>query len=221
VTRLNAEAEIAANPWMTPGYQDLFRDEQRATAMHVLAENVVPGLLQTEAYARIINADDAVGVDVPGTYDDQASLRMRRKVILDELATMDHRARAQFVLTEAALRFKPEGMSNKVLALQAESIADMAEQGRVEVRVIPAEAQWPLNTRTITRYTVPVVGRPGASRRVLHVETGRSDSAIIPQGDIAFRGLIREVDRATSLALEPDASIPFLRQLGRNVLWGK
>jgi hypothetical protein len=216
VSRLNAQAEIRNNPWMADSYQSILRNEQRAVGMQVLAEQVLPALLQTEEYAVAINKDSRVGIDAPGTYDAQVRLRMARKGVLSELAKP-----ALFVVTEQALRFRPLGLDGRDYAAQMEQLAAAAEGPQVDVRALPAELydrkRW---NRMISRFRVPVLGRRSQFRDVLHVEMG-SDAAVISDGDVMFQGVADEIEAAKRMALPPEESAVFLRKLGGAVLRGQ
>jgi transcriptional regulator with XRE-family HTH domain len=115
------------------GLDALLRIEVGATRLRVFESQVVWALLQTEAYARAVLGVGAL-IDTEDEVEPRVELRMRRAQIL----TGEHPPVAACVLTEGALRQLVGGP--EVMAEQLRHIADLAEAGRVEVRVLPFDA---------------------------------------------------------------------------------
>ena len=124
--------------WWTP-YRDVFTGsyvalEDEASAMRLYCPELVPGLLQTEDYAR------AVIRAVRPSYDEESVERRvtarltRQKVLLDRVARPDLR----LVLNEAVLR-RLVGDA-PVMAAQLEALQDAAGQRRVALQVLPFSA---------------------------------------------------------------------------------
>jgi transcriptional regulator with XRE-family HTH domain len=91
----------------------------------------VPGLLQTQEYARALIT--AGGNDTPEQIDNRVRLRMVRR----ELLTHDDQVEFWCVLDEAAL-LRPVG-GRKVMQRQLEHLATMAELPNVTLQVLPLE----------------------------------------------------------------------------------
>ncbi|MGQ0778765.1 MAG: helix-turn-helix domain-containing protein [Pseudonocardiales bacterium] len=94
---------------------------------------VVPGILQTEAYIRAMHAtahprvtDDAV--------NKQAEVRLERRAILDQPDTT-----LSFILSESALR-RNIG-DGTIMRAQLIHLAEVAERPNVELQVLPFDAQ--------------------------------------------------------------------------------
>jgi transcriptional regulator with XRE-family HTH domain len=128
---------------------DSWNDFQRATSFEEMQQQVqqreaaartqcsflptmVPGLLQTAEYARLVFALS----DVTGQQDHAAAVQRRldrQRVLYDPSHTFE------FVLTEAALRWRPG--PPVVLVEQLDRIASLATLSNVTVGVVPMEAE--------------------------------------------------------------------------------
>ena len=124
--------------WWTP-YRDVFTGsyvalEDESSAMRLYCPELVPGLLQTEAYARAV-----IRAVRPG-YDDESVERRvtarltRQKVLLGRASPPD----LVVVLNEAVLR-RLVG-DRYVMAAQLEALQAAARQRRVALQVLPFSA---------------------------------------------------------------------------------
>ena len=125
--------------WWTP-YRDVFTGsyvalEDEASAMRLYCPELVPGLLQTEAYARAV-----IRAVRPG-YDDESVERRvtarltRQQVLLDRAAPPE----LVLVLNEAVLRRLVVG-DEHVMAAQLEALHTAAQERRVSLQVLPFRA---------------------------------------------------------------------------------
>jgi transcriptional regulator with XRE-family HTH domain len=116
-----------------PGWFQAWPDhESRARRLRSFALVVVPGLLQTEAYARAI-----LGTRVGATAEEvneAVAARLERQGILDR----EHPPELWVLLDEAALR-RPVG-SAEVVAKQLTALADAARRPHIVLQVIPLAA---------------------------------------------------------------------------------
>ncbi|MEV6685752.1 helix-turn-helix transcriptional regulator [Streptomyces sp. NPDC051130] len=107
--------------------------EAEAAAIRTYEPQVVPGLLQTPAYARAIIAGT-----IPHASDDQAAtrlqVRLRRQ---DRLTAPDNPLRLWAVLDEAALR-RVVG-SREVMREQLEHLNNLGDRPQITVQVLPHE----------------------------------------------------------------------------------
>ncbi|WP_340561919.1 helix-turn-helix domain-containing protein [Streptomyces sp. GSL17-111] len=123
LTRLHPLVLRYAYPtWFLP-YVELERD---ATSIKTFESQVVPGLLQTEDYARPLLASGR-----PDNLDDLVAARLSRQPILEE----DDRPRAWFVLDEQVLR-RPIG-GHQVMVRQLERLLAAGEEPRTVIQVVP------------------------------------------------------------------------------------
>ena len=111
-------------------FQNYLDLEQAAELIRTYEIQFVPGLLQTDAYARAVITLGHGGATTE-EIDRRADLRMARKQMLQR----DESPRLWAVLDEAVLR-RPIG-GREVLREQIESLLEMCEQPRVRLQVIP------------------------------------------------------------------------------------
>lgn len=124
--------------WWTP-YRDVFTGsyvalEDESSAMRLYCPELVPGLLQTEDYARAV-----IRAVRPG-YDDESVERRvtarlaRQKVLLDRASPPE----LMLVLNEAVLRRVVAGAD--VMAAQLRALAAAAERPQLTLQVLPFSA---------------------------------------------------------------------------------
>jgi transcriptional regulator with XRE-family HTH domain len=114
-------------------FQNYLDLEQAAELIRTYEIQFVPGLLQTDAYARAV-ITLGHGTATPEEIDRRADLRMARKQMLQR----DESPRLWAVLDEAVLR-RPIG-GKEVLREQIESLLAMCSQPSVRLQVIPFES---------------------------------------------------------------------------------
>lgn len=130
------------------------RYESSASMIRQYHPTTVPGLLQTEEYARALimknadrNADGKLDREGLRTVERQIDARMLRKAVLDS----DTLIRAHFIVDEAALRrpVEPGEHGAAIMRRQLTHLRELAQNERITVNVLPfdagvqAGAQWP------------------------------------------------------------------------------
>ncbi|WKX70241.1 helix-turn-helix transcriptional regulator [Streptomyces sp. XD-27] len=115
------------------GALDLAELEHHAVAMRGVQIMHIPGLLQTEAYAKALFAG-AEPVPTPVQLRRRLSYRLRRRDVLDRTDP----PQCTFFIHEAALRMQFGG--SKVAREQLEHVLDASERDNVTVRAIPFAA---------------------------------------------------------------------------------
>jgi transcriptional regulator with XRE-family HTH domain len=108
--------------------------EEAAASISWYESELVPGLLQTEAYARAIIAADKLGVDA-AEIDRRVHVRMARQTLLTRVTAAPD---LRIVLNEAILR-RPVGGAD-VMTTQLGRLLDASELSNVELRVISFSA---------------------------------------------------------------------------------
>jgi transcriptional regulator with XRE-family HTH domain len=108
--------------------------EEAASELAAYQNELVPGLLQTEQYARALITADNPGVDQE-EIDRRVRLRMSRQALIRR-QTAPHRLTV--VLNEAIVR-RPVG-GTQVMAAQLDSLAEAAALPNVDLRVVPFSA---------------------------------------------------------------------------------
>jgi hypothetical protein len=134
---LQLTREANATPWYQK-FQDVVPDwfhvfvglEEAAQLIRVYEVQFVPGLLQTEEYARAIIAQGAPGVD-PDEVERRVALRLGHQQLLKR----DNPPRYWVILDEAALR-RPMG-GRDVHAAQIEHLIDLAGAPNITLQVMP------------------------------------------------------------------------------------
>ncbi len=134
---LQLTKEANATPWYQK-YQDVVPDwfhvyvglEEAAQLIRVYEVQFVPGLLQTEEYARAIIMQGAVGVD-PDEVERRVALRLGRQKLL----TRENPPRYWVIMDEAALR-RPMG-GHDVHAAQIEHLIDLVGEPNITLQVMP------------------------------------------------------------------------------------
>ncbi|MCO1598699.1 DUF5753 domain-containing protein [Micromonospora sp. RHAY321] len=124
-------------PWLScdlPWFRPWAELEQDATAIRWYEPLLVPGLLQTEGYARsVLNTG---GLLAPSDVDQIVAGRLERQAVLGH----DMPPQLIVVIDGVVLR-RPVG-DRAVMAGQLAHLAALAEWRHVQVRVIPAENPW-------------------------------------------------------------------------------
>ncbi|MER6629352.1 helix-turn-helix transcriptional regulator [Streptomyces sp. NPDC000987] len=185
-------------------YLDLAELDHHATFRHDVAVIHVPGLFQTEDYARALFS--YMNPEFP---DDEVDLRvthrMRRKVVIEGPGPIPYEA----VIHEAALRIKVAG--RVATRAQLTRILEMSEADRITVRVVPFALD----------------DFPGAGSAMVHVggAVPRLDTVVrdAPHGTAFldseaqlehFRTLFRRVKEAS---LSPEQSRDLIRGLAKEL----
>ncbi|MFJ9998215.1 helix-turn-helix domain-containing protein [Streptomyces werraensis] len=113
---------------MTPEFEAYIAYEESAVVVRAFERNVMPGLLQTEEYARsLLQAIDGDSVEME---EMRVELRMRRQHILSS-----EEARFFFILDEAVLRRVIGG--EEIMRQQCETLLRMNEMPNVAVYYVP------------------------------------------------------------------------------------
>ncbi|MCX5212889.1 helix-turn-helix transcriptional regulator [Kitasatospora sp. NBC_00240] len=176
--------------WFRP-YVDL---EEAATVIRSFQVQVVPGLLQTEDYARAILAARRLDEEAVA---EQVAARLQRQNILDGTNPPE----LWVVLDENVLRRRPAGA--EMMRAQLESLITAADRPRTVIQVIPLSAGIHAG-----------VGGPFAT---LTLDEGPSVVYVdgFLQGQILadptqVKAAARAYDLLTAVALPPDASIELI-----------
>jgi transcriptional regulator with XRE-family HTH domain len=136
-------------------YIDLEGD---ATELRWYQAEIIPGILQTEAYVRGL-----YGIEGPTSADEdterQVRIRLERQTIVDEPTT-----ELSFILSESALR-RVVG-SPATMRDQLRHLAKLSSRPNVHLQVLPFDAQ----TYTISSYAFIVMRFDEAASDVIYVE---------------------------------------------------
>lgn len=123
----------AYNDVITANYSEFLAYEAEATRCSDYQTLLIPGLLQTEAYAEAVTAG-GYAVLGPDQVESLVEVRMRRQERLRE----DDPLILEAVVTEAALRLRVGGAD--VMRGQLRKLRDVAALPNVDLRVVPFDA---------------------------------------------------------------------------------
>jgi transcriptional regulator with XRE-family HTH domain len=163
----------------------------------------IPGLLQTEDYARAVTR---VGSVDPGKVDLLVGLRMKRQ---SELARRSARPRQYFVIDEAVIR-RHVGIKKDrtIMPAQLRHIADKAERDElVTIRVIPFGTG--AHPGLFGPFTL--LEFDGGLPDVLYLDAGRGDFNVISGNDPRVAAYADDFENLLEDALSADRSIDFIR----------
>ncbi|MEV8364714.1 helix-turn-helix domain-containing protein [Streptomyces niveus] len=120
-------------PVISPGFRAFLGMEATASALHNYESEYVPGLLQTEAYVRVIHHRAYDGLSQE-EIDRMVALRMTRQEVLHRASPLKFTA----VMSEAVLRRQVGGP--EVMRAQLAHIVKTASAPNVRVQVVPFKA---------------------------------------------------------------------------------
>lgn len=181
-------------PWFRP-WAEL---EQDATGIRSYQPLLVPGLLQTEAYARAVLGTGGL---VPLSEVDQVvASRIERQAVL----CRDDPPQLVAVIDEVVLRRMVGDRS--VMAGQLAHLATLAEWEHVQVRVIPAESPW--HTGLAGPF---VLGRLPDGTELAYLDNQLRGQVVTDPLDIASLG--RRWESVTGEAFPRRRSIELIREV--------
>ncbi len=181
--------------------------EKHADQIRSNEVEVVPGLAQTEAYARALHADQ---VEIEGvTVDDRVAARLARQDILDK----DEPPTLHFVLSESCLRRMWAPV--EVMRDQIEHLIALSDRPNVMIQVMPFRTppgrRCPISNRFVL-LRVPSPGEAGPLELAYTEGEGEirylDDKKALAAHDAAWA-------RLTNVALRFDETREFLREISR------
>jgi transcriptional regulator with XRE-family HTH domain len=121
---------------LSPDYQQFIGFEHEATSIAIWHVEVVPGLLQTKAYARHIIANYGLIEPIaPGMIERLVRVRMKRQEVLEREPPVE----LTVVLDESCLRRRIG--AEPVMYDQLIHLAELADWPNIAIRILPLEAQ--------------------------------------------------------------------------------
>ena len=122
---------------LPPGYMEFIGLEAEAATELEWQVTAVPGLLQTEEYARAVhNAHQQVVLMPPGIFE----RRVRARLIRQELLTTRNPPLELSVVIDQSVLLRKVG-SREVMAGQLRHLAEMARLPNVDLRILPLEGE--------------------------------------------------------------------------------
>jgi transcriptional regulator with XRE-family HTH domain len=188
---------------VSPPYLNYVGLEAGAAFVRQFQLGFIPGLLQTEEYARAVTV---VGSVDPGEVDSVVGLRLRRQA---ELARRSTPPRQYFVIDEGVIR-RHVGIKKDrtIMPTQLRSIADKAERDElVTVRVIPFGTG--AHPGLFGPFTL--LEFEGGLPDVLYLDAGRGEFKVISGTDSQVAAYADDFENLLEDALPADKSLEFIR----------
>ena len=190
---------------VSPTYLNYVGLEAGAAFVRQFQLGFIPGLLQTEEYARAVTV---VGSVAPGKVDQVVGLRLRRQ---SELARRSAPPRQYFVIDEGVIR-RHVGIKKDrtIMPNQLRSIADRAERDElVTVRVIPFGTG--AHPGLFGPFTL--LEFDGGLPDVLYLDAGRGAFTMMSGNDPQVAAYADDFENLLEDALPADKSIEFIRSV--------
>jgi transcriptional regulator with XRE-family HTH domain len=196
-----------------PGWWQSFRDvlpnpyevyiglEAGAATIRNYEPIVIPGLLQTEDYARALSRNGPLELD-RDEIEGRVEVRMARQRVL----TREDRPRLWTVVDEAAIHRAVGGP--EVMRDQLRHLAESAGQGKTTVQVVPYSAG--AHAGTTGPFVILNFPEP-TDPAVVYVETLAGDIYLEERADVNRYTLA--FDRLLAAALHPDDSVRLIEQV--------
>jgi transcriptional regulator with XRE-family HTH domain len=182
---------------LPPWFEAYVGLESDAARLHDFQPSVVPGLLQTEDYARAIMRDAphaGRGEDI----DQQVALRMRRQAVLDQPGP----PQVQVVLGESVLWVQVGGPA--VLRAQLLRLADLAARPDLTLQVLPLRAA--AHAQPVSAFTLLEFADP-ADPTVVYLEYLTGSHLVEEEDEVQrYRAMFGHL-RAAALGPGPSADL--------------
>jgi len=188
-----------------PEYTALIALEAEAESVQWYSPMLVPGLLQTERYAREVISSGLL-IAPPGEVERRVQVKMNRQRVL----ARENPAQLSVVLDEAAV-LRAVG-STDVMREQLAHLAAMAARPAITVLVLPLSAgAHPASTGEFTILAFPDLIAPN----VVYLENMTSDLYVESEGEVYRYGMA--FDRLRELALPPQKSAQLITERADNI----
>ena len=211
---LDLAAEANERAWwddyadaLSPTYRELLGLESEATSELVWQVTAVPGLLQTEAYARAIHtAHQQVVLEPPGVFERRVAARMIRQQVLTE---RNPPLQLSAVIDEAVLLRKVG--AREVMSEQLRHLAGMTELPNVELRILPLRSKTSLKADSFTIFGFSSENENDKLGDVVNTEAVTDQLSIEGESDTyVFRLIFRAFAGAS---LTPEESRELIEQI--------
>jgi transcriptional regulator with XRE-family HTH domain len=188
-----------------PEYTALIALEAEAEWVRWYSPMLVPGLLQTEQYARAVISSGLL-IAPPGEVERRVQVKMTRQRVL----ARDDPLRMTVVLDESAV-LRAVG-SPQIMREQLAHLTAMAARSNITMQVLPLSAgAHPATSGEFTILTFPDLVAPD----VVYLENMTSDLYVEREGDV-YRYCLA-FDRLRALALSPEKSAELITEQADNI----
>ncbi|MET9292951.1 helix-turn-helix transcriptional regulator [Streptomyces sp. NPDC003077] len=189
---------------LPPAFLDLAELEHHATYLRSSQIVCVPGILQTEGYARVLFSE-AVPLLPPEEVDARVGHRMRRRVILER----DDPPPFVAIVHEAALRMRFGG--RKVIGEQLEWLMEVSCWPKVTLLIIP------FATEEFVEVTQPALYAGGVVPQLDTVQLDLPFGGVHLNAEAELDRHRKLLDNAEAVALLPEASRQLIHHIAREL----
>nr|MDT0658635.1 helix-turn-helix transcriptional regulator [Micromonospora sp. DSM 115978] len=165
----------------------------------------VPGLLQTEGYAKAMFQGGSARLT-----EEEIAKRVEVRLQRQQILRQDDPPRLWFVLDEAVIRRRVGG--SETLYGQLDHLVELAKLPQVDIQVMPftvgAHPGTP-GSFIVLRYSEP------ADLPVVYIETMAGD--LYPESEEEVDGVILAFDRLRAMALSPDESVALIQKAAKEL----
>ncbi|MGY0061628.1 helix-turn-helix domain-containing protein [Streptomyces sp. LZ34] len=189
---------------LAPGFLDVAEMEHHAVYVRSMQAMLIPGLLQTEGYARVL-FQGVVHALPTEEIDARVEYRMRRQMILER----DEPVRLTATIHEAALRMRFGG--RKVARAQLEHLMTVSGSEAVTVRVVP------FTNEDFVETTNPILYAGTAVPRLDTVQVDNVVGGRFLDAEAELHRYGKLLDRAESLALDAEESRQLIHHIAREL----
>jgi transcriptional regulator with XRE-family HTH domain len=190
--------KLARQEVFSDRYRLFMQYEAKASIMHKYM-CAIPGLLQTEGYARIVLSSGGAPSD-PDELEEQVSARIGRQ----DLLRRDPSPSMRVILDESALRRPPD--DQKVWFEQLSHLLNATEKLRIVIQVLPFAA----GVHDLMGGSLSLLWQPDGSS-VAYLEGSKSGELLEDPQEVSALRL--SYDRLRDLALTPPQSVRFIEQV--------
>ncbi|MFC4056989.1 helix-turn-helix domain-containing protein [Planomonospora corallina] len=194
---------------LKPGFDSYIGLEAEASVVRCYEPLVVPGLMQTEPYARAVIEATSV-THTPSEVDEKVAVRISRQKRLLHRSGDDDPIHLVAVLDEAVLRRQVGG--REVMREQLEYLVDLASLPNVEIRVIPFSAG--AHAAVDGKFCLLSFPEP-ADPDLVYLE--QAASGLVPEDPEEVRRYTLMFGSLTALAFGTEASAAFVAQVAKEL----
>jgi hypothetical protein len=199
-------------------YSDALQDElialialeDEATSAWIWQVEIIPGLLQTEEYARqIISAAFHIGIPLlPSQVEQRVEVRLQRQSIL----TRENPIEISVVLDESALLRRYT--DTRIMRLQLVRLAEISELANVTIRILPLQT---LNPGVTSSFVLLKFGRTYDTELDDVVSSEQLQSNLQFEGEADIHQYRLAFQALSDAALDPEQSRELIQQTSRQV----
>lgn len=189
---------------LPPGFLDLAELEHHARFMQVIGTSHVPGLLQTEDYARAVFA-----YRVPELPESELEPRIEHRMRRRTVVTRDGAVEYEAVVHESVLRTRVA--DRRVARAQLDELLQQSERSNVALRIIPFDTDGFAGASSALLYAGGSVPALDTVQRDAPYGTAFLDAA---SQLLSMRTLFRKVE---SVSLDPAKSRDYIHRLAKEL----